>query len=777
VYDCVLWNDGERFRVVVDTDEDGDLGEEKVMTDYGVAQDWSTFGGGSMLNFGVNVYEGGDVLSLVIDSGMHATHVAGIVAAHYPDAPEMNGVAPGAQIVSIKIGDTRIDGMETGQALTRAALAIKRLGVDLVNMSYGEPTRTPNAGQLIEKLAELVDEDGVVFLASAGNAGPALSTVGAPGGSTESIIGVGAAVTTALASNSYSLREAIATNQYTWSSRGPTKDGALGVSISAPGGAFSPVPQWGLTRSLRFNGTSMAAPNACGGIALMLSAAKREGVAYTAGWVKRAVENTAAEMPGVEVYATGRGMLQVGDAFGYLEALEERQLAMPRFEVSVRGGRGVYLREARDVGEVRRMNVGVKAVFAEDADGEAKVGFSLKCALSSDAAWVKAAEWCYLTGGRGQSFEIEVDPTVLDAGVHYAEVVGVDADAPGAGALFRVPVTVVKTGAELENVVTLGGGEMRRWFYEVPVGASWAELEIEAEGIADPRRVVIHAMSVLEGHPHRNVGKRTYATVSPGEETRVRFAVIGGTTLEVCFASYWSNLGEVAYECDLKFRGVTVDEGEVVYGQGDGATRLRVASQVGREAISPGVKFSAVERRLEARKTEVRELTGERDLRGDGTASWELVGTFGFELEEKAEVRVTVPALNDRIYESAFESQLVSLRDERGRVHGVDDAFGPAWFSLEEGKWEVLLHLRGEDKKGLEKLKDLGVVLGRKHATKAGVFAGFDAALTDGAKFGKRTLGRGERAEVFVGGAEKVPGWVRSGDVMVGGVSWQDGGG
>ena len=259
VYDCVVWHDGERFRAAVDTDEDGDLGNEKVMTDYGVAQEWATFGGGSMLNFGVNVYDGGEVLSLVIDSGMHATHVAGIVAAHYPDSPELNGVAPGAQIVSIKIGDTRIDGMETGQALTRAALAIKRLGVDLVNMSYGEPTRTPNRGQLIEKLAELVDEDGVVFCASAGNSGPALTTVGAPGGSTESIIGVGAAVTTALASNSYSLREEIATNQYTWSSRGPTKDGSLGVSISAPGGAFSPVPQWGLTRSLRFNGTSMAA--------------------------------------------------------------------------------------------------------------------------------------------------------------------------------------------------------------------------------------------------------------------------------------------------------------------------------------------------------------------------------------------------------------------------------------------------------------------------------------------------------------------------------------
>ena len=62
--------------------------------------------------------------------------MASIAAANFPNEPEKNGVAPGAQIVSVCIGDNRCSAMLSGTAIIRALIKVVESGCHVINMSY-----------------------------------------------------------------------------------------------------------------------------------------------------------------------------------------------------------------------------------------------------------------------------------------------------------------------------------------------------------------------------------------------------------------------------------------------------------------------------------------------------------------------------------------------------------------------------------------------------------------------------------------------------------------
>ena len=200
-------------------EQTGDLRDKTPMTNYRVRQQYDTCDDVSMQTYCVNIYDEGRTLSVVTDAGAHGTHVASIIGAYDKDREELRGIAPGCKIVSVRIGDRRVSGsMETCLGMVRAADAVRQNRCDVVNMSYGEPTVSPRFPTvLFSRHFVILWRRTMVFVTSAGNAGPALSTCGAPCEPlSDVVVGVGAYVSRDMMSAQYSLLENILQTAFTW---------------------------------------------------------------------------------------------------------------------------------------------------------------------------------------------------------------------------------------------------------------------------------------------------------------------------------------------------------------------------------------------------------------------------------------------------------------------------------------------------------------------------------------------------------------------------------
>jgi len=522
VLDCIVWHDGQRLQAAIH--DSLDMSSVEPMTDFAVKYDCRRFSSLDSLTYAVNIYDGGDILSIVADAGAHASHVAGIIAAHHgvntAGAHSSDGVAPGAQIVSFKIGDTRLGSMETGVGLYRALLHSRALGLDVINMSYGEATAVDNSGFFSALAEELVWKHNVIFIASAGNNGPALSTVGCPGGTTSAVIGVAAAVTSPMITDLYAIdggSELQSEKNYSWSSVGPCIDGDPGVNIIAPGAAITSVPNWTLARNQMMNGTSMSSPNAAGCFALLVSAAKQSGLPISAVMMRRAVENSARLLPAVLEHGQGRGMIQVQAAWD-LYRVYCRDSIKPSFSSkrpfsygpnpwpalnfaislnSERFSRGIYLRTIRDCSVKHTFKVAVTPSFPEsgkEREGEdeesscladSKIAFEVRVKLECSQPWVQCVSHALLVNAE-KALSVSVDPTQLPTGLHVAFVDAFDAAHPELGLVFRIPITVVVPVAVERPTLDLGMLQFGatdtssvRHFLVPPEGCTFVEVTID----------------------------------------------------------------------------------------------------------------------------------------------------------------------------------------------------------------------------------------------------------------------------------------------------------
>ncbi|KAM0869156.1 hypothetical protein ACQ4PT_040859 [Festuca glaucescens] len=744
VIDVVVWHDGDVWRVAVDTQglegnkDCGKLADFVPLTNYRIERKFGIFSKLDACSFVANVYDDGNLVSIVTDCSPHATHVAGIAAAFHPEHK-----------------------------------------CDLINMSYGEPTLLPDYGRFIDLVNEVVDKHRIIFISSAGNNGPALNTVGAPGGTSSSIIGVGAYVSPSMAAGAHCVVQAPSEGmEYTWSSRGPTADGDLGVSISAPGGAVAPVPTWTLQSRMLMNGTSMSSPSACGGVALLVSAMKAEAIPLSPYTVRKAIENTAASISDVpeEKLTTGHGLLQVDRAFEY--ARQAKKLPLVSYKISI-----------------NQWTVQLNPKFHEDASNlEQLVPFEECLQLhSTDNSIVNIPEYILLTNN-GRSFKLQpditksivVNPDNISSGLHYYEVYGMDCRAPWRGPIFRVPITVIKPIALSGEPPVLSlsklyfkSGHIERRFINVPIGASWVEVTMRTSALDTPRRFFLDTVQMCP--LKRPIKWEAVVTFSSPSIKNFSFSVEGGLTMELSIAQFWSS-GNASHEptCvdfEIVFHGISVDQ-KVIALDGSESPMLIVArSLLASERLVPVANMNKIRIPYRPVESNFCPLPTSRDRLPSGKQIIALTLTYKFKLEDGAEIKPHLPLLNNRIYDNKFESQFYRISDSNKSVYSSGDVY-PSYVKLPKGEYTLQLYIRHENVQFLEKLKQLVLFIERKLEKKDFIQLSFysepDGPIVGNATFKSSILVPGEPEAFYVGppSTEKLPKGSPPGSVLVGSITY-----
>ncbi|XP_020282375.1 tripeptidyl-peptidase 2 isoform X2 [Pseudomyrmex gracilis] len=766
-YDCVVFHDGEVWRACIDTSEEGNLEAGVFLGEYSITREFAPLTPEDQLNISINVHDEGNTLEIVSLCSSHGTHVASIAAAYFPDAPELSGVAPGAQIISLTVGDGRIGTMETGTAVVRAMIHImkRKEKVHVINMSYGEHAHWSNTGRIGELMNEVIDEHGVTWVASAGNLGPALCTIGTPPDiSSSSIISVGAYVSPDMMLAEYSLREKMPGMPYTWTSRGPMIDGGAGVTVCAPGGAITSVPNFTLRKCQLMNGTSMASPHVTGAVAVLISGLLAKNVPYSPYSIKRAVENTALYIPTLDPFAQGSGLLQVERAFENLVSYYDAAERDIRFVVNcgINNSKGIHMRTGV-IDRPKDYAITVEPVFinSENIDPQRKIDFNLKLSLVCDASWVQYPVHLDLMH-MPRGFSVRVDASNLSEGVHTTSIRAFDVSNVAKGPVFQIPVTIVQPmtlqkTALLPDLtytnVLFKPNTIQRHFILVPEDATWAVLRLRSTEKDKNGRFVIHTLQLKPRLACKTLEVNRIISVTSQSETVQPFAVQGGLILEVVIAKYWANLGDMYIDYSIEFHGIRLISGNLIMQPGDGVNRLELRSSLRNEEIAPVISLKTTVQVVKPNESKITPLRA-RDIIPPSRQIYELQLSYPFHSAKATEVTPNAALLSDLLYESEYESQMWMLYDSNKQLIGCGDAY-PSKYTipkLEKGDYTLKMHVRHEKRDLLEKLTDMPIFLSQKLSTPINldIYANHLQAMIGGKKMVSASIPPGHLFPVYI---------------------------
>ena len=508
---ALLWDTASN-NVYVDTNQNNSFADEAAMTDYRVRNDIGYFGTDNpatavaeRMPFVVQTDGKNKFVNIGIVSGAHGSHVAGIVAANGMFGGAMTGAAPGAKLVSVRVC-LFISGCTAHALIEGMTWVAKQGNVDVINMSIGGlPALNDGNNARAVLYDRLIEQYNVQMFISAGNSGSGMNTVGDPSVASK-VMSVGSYITKDTWQKNYGSNSTFADHMHGFSSRGPREDGGFKPQIVAPGSAISTVPVWqpgGPVVGIyalppgyaMFNGTSMASPQAAGGAALLVSAAKQAGVQKQPVQLRQAI-NSSARFNGLSdlnrygAYEIGNGLMDVGAAWNLLKTnIKTANImssvpvnsALSAFLATPGVGVGIYDREGVTAGQ----SFSREYTFTRTSSGSKTVTYNISW-VGNDGTFNSSGS-ISLAANKPTPFTVSINPAT--SGAHSA-ILNLD-DPATTGIDYQTLNTVVAadqfTPANNYTVTksgTIGRNQTTSFFFTVPVGTPAFKVDMVAGGTA-----------------------------------------------------------------------------------------------------------------------------------------------------------------------------------------------------------------------------------------------------------------------------------------------------
>jgi len=174
----------------IDINSNGNISDDQPIRNFKEKHDMIKFENESGLTYftiALNIFPEEEKIVLFFDDGSHGSHCAGISAGYSIGETSLNGVAPGAYLMGLKLGNNNFSGGATvTESMKNAYLYADKISKEreepcIINMSFG-------VGSVIEAhcefgafLRKLVKENPYLYVATSnGNEGPGISTSGLP---------------------------------------------------------------------------------------------------------------------------------------------------------------------------------------------------------------------------------------------------------------------------------------------------------------------------------------------------------------------------------------------------------------------------------------------------------------------------------------------------------------------------------------------------------------------------------------------------------------------